>query len=82
MLKISQFPPRQCRACAQSLPDSQRVDSRARMCRKEDMFRHNVELSDRQDFPRSSWNLDRKNALQRIKNTLVASIRGTISLQP
>ena len=31
---------------------------------------HNVELSDRQDFPRSSQNLDRKNVVQRTKNTL------------
>jgi hypothetical protein len=49
---------------------------------KEDMFRHSVELSDRQDFPRSSRNLRRKNALQRTKNTPVASVRGTIFLQP
>jgi hypothetical protein len=43
---------------------------------------HDVQLSDRQDFPRSSWNLDRKNALRRTKNTLVASVRRTISHEP
>jgi hypothetical protein len=43
---------------------------------------HGVELSDRQDFPRSSRNLDRKNVLQRTKNTLVAPVRGTISREP
>ena len=43
---------------------------------------HDVQLSDRQDFPRSSQNLDRKITLWRAKNTQVASIRGTISLEP
>jgi hypothetical protein len=41
-----------------------------------------VELSDRQDFPRSSRNLDRKNALRRAKNTLMASVHGTIPDEP
>jgi hypothetical protein len=43
---------------------------------------HGVELPDRQDFPRSSRNLDRKNVLQRTKNTPVAPICGTISREP
>jgi hypothetical protein len=43
---------------------------------------HGVELSDRQDFPRSSRNLRRKNALQQTKNTLAASVRGALSREP
>jgi hypothetical protein len=43
---------------------------------------HGVELSDRQDFPRSSRNLDRKNVLQWTKNTSAAPVRGTISREP
>ena len=46
------------------------------------MFRHGVELLDRQDFPRSSRNLDRKNVLQWTKNTPAAPVRGTISREP
>jgi hypothetical protein len=64
MVKILELFPRRCHARAQRLPDSQRVDPRARVRWKEDMFRHNVELSDCQDFPRSSRNLRRKNALR------------------
>jgi hypothetical protein len=69
VLKIPELFPRRYHACAQSLPNSQRVDPQARARSKEDMLRHNVELSDRQDFPWSSRNLDRKNVLQRTKNT-------------
>ena len=43
---------------------------------------HDMELSDRQHFPGSSWNPDRKNVLQRTKNTPAAPIRGTISREP
>ena len=43
---------------------------------------HSVELSDRQDFPRFSQNLDRKNVLQRTKNTLAVPVRETISREP
>ena len=43
---------------------------------------YGVELSDRQDFPRSSQNIDWKNVLQRTKNTLVAPVHGTISREP
>ena len=43
---------------------------------------HNVELPDRQDFPRSSQNLCRKNVLRWTKNTPAAPARGTIFLQP
>ena len=43
---------------------------------------HGVELSDRQDFPRSSQNLGQKNVLQRTKNTPAAPVRGTISCEP
>ena len=43
---------------------------------------HGVELLDRQDFPRSSRNLDRKNVLQRTKNTPAAPVRKTISHEP
>ena len=43
---------------------------------------HGVELSDRQDFPRSSQNLDQKNVLQRTKNTPAVPVRGTISREP
>jgi hypothetical protein len=43
---------------------------------------HGVELLDRQDFPRSSRNLDQKNVLQRTKNTLAVPVRGTISREP
>ena len=52
------------------------------MRKKKDMFRNDVQPSDRQDFPQSSRNLDWKNALQRTKNTPVVSVRGTISLEP
>ena len=41
-----------------------------------------MQLSDRQDLPRSSRNLDRKIAFWRAKNTPAASVRGTISLEP
>ena len=43
---------------------------------------HDVELSDRQEFTGSSRNPDRKNVLQRTKNTPAASVRGTISHKP
>jgi hypothetical protein len=79
VLKIPELSCRRCHACAQSLPDSQQVDSRARARWKEDTFMHDVELSDRQEFTGSSRNPDWKNVLQRTKNTPVASVRGTIS---
>ena len=80
MLKISQLSPRRRHARAQSLPDSQQVDPQPWMRWKEDTFRHGVELSDRQDSPRSSRNLDRKNALRLTKNTPVASVCRVVSL--
>ena len=43
---------------------------------------HNVELSDCQDFPRSSQNLHQENALRWIENTPAAPARETIFLQP
>jgi hypothetical protein len=43
---------------------------------------HGVELSDRQDFPRSSRNLNRKNVLQRTKNTPATSVHEAISREP
>ena len=43
---------------------------------------HGVELSDRQDFPRSNQKLGRKNVLQRTKNTPAAPVCGTISREP
>ena len=60
ILKILELSPQRCHACAQSLPDSQQVDLQARARWKEDAFMHGVELSDRQDFPRSSRNLRQK----------------------
>uniref|UniRef100_A0A2N9HU53 Uncharacterized protein n=1 Tax=Fagus sylvatica TaxID=28930 RepID=A0A2N9HU53_FAGSY len=50
VLKFPEFSHRRCRACAQSLPDSQQVDLRARAHWKEDTSMHDVELSDRQEF--------------------------------
>jgi hypothetical protein len=82
VLKIPEFSHRRCHACAQSLPDSQQVDPQARARWKEDTFMHDMELSDRQEFTGSSRNPDRKNVLQRTKNTAVASVRGTISHKP
>ena len=41
-----------------------------------------MQLSDRRAFPRSIWNLNRKTALWRWKNTPTAFVRGTISLEP
>uniref|UniRef100_A0A2N9FZN3 Uncharacterized protein n=1 Tax=Fagus sylvatica TaxID=28930 RepID=A0A2N9FZN3_FAGSY len=82
VLKIPEFSHRRCHACAQSLPDSQQVDPQARARWKEDTFMHDVELSDRQEFTGSSRNPDRKNVLQRTKNTPVASVRRTISHKP
>ena len=79
VLKFLEFSHRRCHACALSLPDSQQVDPRAQACWKEDTFMHDVELSDRQEFTGSSRNLERKNVLQRTKNTPVASVRETIS---
>ena len=79
LLKIPEFFHRRCHACAQSLPDSQQVDPQAGARWKEDTFMHDVKLSDRQEFAGSSRNPDRKNVLQRTKNTPVASVRGTIS---
>ena len=43
---------------------------------------HDVELSDRQDFPGSSRNPDRKTTLKRTKNTPTASVPGTVSRKP
>ena len=43
---------------------------------------HNVELSDCQDFPRSSQNLHQENALRWTENTPAAPARETIFLQP
>ena len=82
MLKIPGLFPRHYHACAQSLPDLQRVDPQAQVCWKEDMFKQYVELSDHQDFLRFGRNLDRKIALRQAKKTLVASVHGTIALQP
>uniref|UniRef100_A0A2N9G2Y7 Senescence-associated protein n=1 Tax=Fagus sylvatica TaxID=28930 RepID=A0A2N9G2Y7_FAGSY len=50
VLKFPEFSHRRCHACAQSLPDSQQVDLRARAHWKEDTSMHDVELSDRQEF--------------------------------
>ena len=82
VLKIPELSHRRCHACAQSLLDSQQVDPQAWAHWKEDIFMHDVELSDRQDFTGSSRNPDRKNALRWTKNTSVASVRGTISHKP
>ena len=79
MLKISQFSPRGGCLCAVILPYSLQFDSQVRNFKKEDTFRHDMQLSDRQDFPRSSRNLDQKTTLRQEKNTLAASIRGTAS---
>uniref|UniRef100_A0A2N9I339 Tf2-1-like SH3-like domain-containing protein n=1 Tax=Fagus sylvatica TaxID=28930 RepID=A0A2N9I339_FAGSY len=79
LLKVPEFSHRRCHACAQSLPDSQQVDLRARAHWKEDTSMHDVELSDRQEFIGASRNPDRKTALKRTKNTPVASVRGAIS---
>uniref|UniRef100_A0A2N9HAY6 Uncharacterized protein n=1 Tax=Fagus sylvatica TaxID=28930 RepID=A0A2N9HAY6_FAGSY len=79
VLKFPEFSHRRCHTCAQSLPDSQRVDPRAWARWKEDTGMHDVELSDRQDFTGSSRNPDRKTALKRTKNTPVASVHGAIS---
>uniref|UniRef100_A0A2N9G766 Uncharacterized protein n=1 Tax=Fagus sylvatica TaxID=28930 RepID=A0A2N9G766_FAGSY len=78
-VKNSGISHRRCHACAQSLPDSQQVDLRARAHWKEDTSMHDVELSDRQEFIGVSRNPDRKTALKRTKNTPVASVRGAIS---
>ena len=43
---------------------------------------HNMQLSDRQYFPWSSRNLDRKNVFRRAKNTPVASVCKIVSLKP
>ena len=82
MLEVSQFSPRGCRAYAKILSDSLKCDPWTHELEKEGMFRHGVELSARQDFLRSSQNLDRKIALRWAKNTPVASAHRTISLQP
>ena len=82
MLKIPELFPRRCHACAQSLPDSQQVDPQAWALWKEDTFMHNVELSDRQDFPQSSRNPDRKNVLQRTKNTPAPPLVGPYFSSP
>uniref|UniRef100_A0A2N9GUU0 RNase H type-1 domain-containing protein n=1 Tax=Fagus sylvatica TaxID=28930 RepID=A0A2N9GUU0_FAGSY len=82
VLKFPEFSHRRCRACAQSLPDSQQVDPRARVRWKEDTSMHDVELSDRQDFTGPNRNPDWKIVLKRTKNTPVAPVRGTISREP
>uniref|UniRef100_A0A2N9GIB8 Uncharacterized protein n=1 Tax=Fagus sylvatica TaxID=28930 RepID=A0A2N9GIB8_FAGSY len=69
LLKFPELSHRRCHACAQSLPDSQQVDLRARAHWKEDTSMHDVELSDRQEFIGVSRNPDRKTALKRTKNT-------------
>ena len=43
---------------------------------------HGVELLDRQDFSRFNRNLDRKNVLQRTKNTPAVPVCGTLSRKP
>uniref|UniRef100_A0A2N9H208 RNA-directed DNA polymerase n=1 Tax=Fagus sylvatica TaxID=28930 RepID=A0A2N9H208_FAGSY len=82
VLKFPEFSHRRCRACAQSLPDSQQVDPRARVRWKEDTSMHDVELSDRQDFTGPNRNPDWKIVLKRTKNTPAAPVRGTISREP
>ncbi len=82
MLKISQFSPRGCRVRAQILSDLLQFDPQVHYFKKEDTFRHDVQLSDRRVFPRSSRNLNWKTAFQRVKNTLAASVRGIVSLEP
>ena len=82
MLKIPEFSHRRCHAYAQSLPNSQQVDPQAQARWKEDTSMHDVELSDRRDFTGFSRNPDRKNVLQRTKNTPVAFVCGTISHKP
>ena len=82
MLKISQFSSQGCWAHTRILSDSLRFDPQVQNFKKEDTFMHGVQLSDRWDFPRSSRNLDRKIALRQAKNTMVVSVRETISLEP
>ena len=46
------------------------------------MFRHDMQLLDRKDFPQFGQNLDRKTTLRRGKNTPVAPIREAVSPGP
>ena len=47
MVEISQFSPRGCRARTKILSDSLKCDLRTYNFKKEDMFRHDMQLSDR-----------------------------------
>ena len=82
VLKIPELSHQRCCACVQSLPDSQQVDQQVQARWKEDTFMHDVELSDRQEFPGSSRNPYRKTVLKRTKNTPAAPVRGTVSREP
>jgi hypothetical protein len=74
------FPRRSCLR-AQILPYSLRFDPQVRNFKKEDTFRHDLQLSDRQDFPRFDRNLDWKIALRHGTNTLAAPVHMAVSLE-
>ena len=82
MLKISQFPPRGCGVPTWIRSNSLRFDPQAHNLKKEDTFKHDMQLLDRQDFPRFGQNLDQKITLRRAKHSLTASVRGTIPPEP
>uniref|UniRef100_A0A2N9FLF5 Uncharacterized protein n=1 Tax=Fagus sylvatica TaxID=28930 RepID=A0A2N9FLF5_FAGSY len=79
LLKVPEFSHRRCHACAQSLPDSQQVDLRARAHWKEDTSCTTWNSRIAKNLSGSSRNPDRKTALKRTKNTPVDSARGAIS---
>ncbi len=51
----------------QSLPNSLQFDPQVRNFKEDGNFSYNVQLSDSQEFPRSSWNLSRKMTLRQGK---------------
>ena len=74
------FPRRGC-LHAQILPYLLRFDLQVRNFKKEDTFRHDVQLTNRQDFPQFDRNLDRKIALWHGKNTMAALVHMAVSLE-
>ena len=74
------FPRRGC-LHAQILPYLLQFDLQVRNFKKEDTFRHDVQLTNRQDFPQFDRNLDRKIALWHGKNTLAALVHMAVSLE-
>jgi hypothetical protein len=68
--------------CTRILSNRRQLGPQAETFKQEGYFNYDVQLPNRQELLRSSRNLRRKNALRWTKNTLAASVRGTVFFQP